>query len=258
MKRTFNIYYSVIPSSERNDGHYSDKYSELRFASLVSCVTRPFVSPLPWSFSHEYFGLSFKRSYHFYVKSKKIAREYDLEKKPFSNMWKRIWQLKTWELGNEFLVKTFPPVNASDHNKFLIRYENLEHLAHLIWILKNEKNSYFLSSIRDSWSQDSNKFLVNKPGIYLIQNSITKKKYIGKSSNLIARLKNYCDVSYIEHHRNSSKIYKAIIKFGLQNFSFTVLENCDEKVLSSREQHFIHVLKPQYNIRKSVLKNPIS
>lgn len=257
MKRTFNLYYSVIPSSERNGGHYSEKYSELRFASFIGCVNRPLVSPLPWGFSHEYFGLYFRRSYHFYVKSRKIVREYNLEKKPFADMSKRIWRVKSWELRDEFLVKTSPPVNATDHNKFLIRYENLEHLAHLIWIIKKDK-SFFLPNRRDSWAQDSEKFLVNKPGIYLIQNSITKKKYVGKSSNLMARLKNYCDVSYIEHHRNSSKIFRAIIKFGLQNFSFTVLENCDEKVLSSREQHFINVIKPQYNIRKSVLKKPIS
>ena len=54
-------------------------------------------------------------------------------------------------------------------------------------------------------------------------------------------------------------IYKAILKYGYENFRVMILEYCSEaallrkkKVLLKREQYYIDTFKPQYNIlRKS-------
>jgi group I intron endonuclease len=115
-----------------------------------------------------------------------------------------------------------------------------------------KKKSPDLLNLHIIWNKEKSFFTLDKPGIYLIQNKISKKKYVGQTSNIHDRLSNYCDVHYIFNKRASSSIYRAILKSGYQNFSFTILEHCDSKDLSKREQYFINLIKPQYNIRKVV------
>ena len=93
---------------------------------------------------------------------------------------------------------------------------------------------------------------LNKKGIYMLTNNVNKKRYIGKSSNLMERFLNYSSKGLIEQ-KQSSMIHRALIKFGYDKFSITIIEYCKESDLNSREQYFINVLKPQYNIRKSRL-----
>lgn len=84
----------------------------------------------------------------------------------------------------------------------------------------------------------------------MITNTVTKKRYVGKSIDLLSRVNSYFDTNFIKG--KSSLIYKALLKFGYDKFSFTILEYCETKDLSSREQHYVDKFKPQYNIRKTV------
>jgi len=43
-------------------------------------------------------------------------------------------------------------------------------------------------------------------------------------------------------------IYFALLKYGHSNFKLEILEYCDSKVLISREQIYLDLLKPEYNI----------
>jgi group I intron endonuclease len=43
-------------------------------------------------------------------------------------------------------------------------------------------------------------------------------------------------------------IYKAILKYGYANFKLEILEYCNPDVLITREQYYIDLLKPKYNI----------
>lgn len=43
-------------------------------------------------------------------------------------------------------------------------------------------------------------------------------------------------------------IYKAILKYGYSNFKLEILEYCDVNILLLREQYYIDLLKPEYNI----------
>lgn len=101
----------------------------------------------------------------------------------------------------------------------------------------------------------------DKSGIYMFTNKITKKSYIGKSSNLRSRFYEYFS-PHLKQLASSSLICKALLNFGYSNFTLSILEYCPEDILSIREQYFISVLKPQYNIRKavskSITKTPIS
>ena len=96
--------------------------------------------------------------------------------------------------------------------------------------------------------------LENTPGIYMITNKITKKFYVGMSKDLKGRFYNYLDLKRLNQD-NSSRINKALIKYGYQNFSISILELHEKTVISSflreREDFFIKVFKPQYNIKRS-------
>nr|QBM09688.1 hypothetical protein [Dactylella sp.] len=46
-------------------------------------------------------------------------------------------------------------------------------------------------------------------------------------------------------------IYNALLKYGYSNFQLEILEYCDPKDCIKKEQYFIELLKPEYNILKS-------
>lgn len=73
----------------------------------------------------------------------------------------------------------------------------------------------------------------------MIKNKISKKIYIGKSLELQARIDNYCDPHYLKNNEKSSNIYRAILKFGYENFSLSILELCEQKELASKEQFYL-------------------
>jgi len=43
-------------------------------------------------------------------------------------------------------------------------------------------------------------------------------------------------------------VYKAIIEYGYSGFKLEILEYCDPKDVIKREQHYLNLLKPKYNI----------
>lgn len=111
-------------------------------------------------------------------------------------------------------------------------------------------------AIFDSWQGESFTFnqLKDKAGVYMIYNKVTKKFYIGMSNNLYKRLQNYLTEKRLIEN-SSSRINKALIKFGYQKFSVTILEFGPPKSyksfkLKEREDFFIKIFKPQYNIRR--------
>ena len=68
-------------------------------------------------------------------------------------------------------------------------------------------------------------------GIYKITNSLTGKHYIGQSNNIERRL--------IEHKSGTQFIDKEIQKFGEENFTFEILEECDDDQLNAKEIFWI-------------------
>ena len=81
-------------------------------------------------------------------------------------------------------------------------------------------------------------------GIYIITNLINGKRYVGQSNNIKRR---FCE------HKSKGKstcrlIHAAIQKYGVENFSFEVLEECPIEKLNEREVFFIKTLSPEYNM----------
>lgn len=98
--------------------------------------------------------------------------------------------------------------------------------------------------------------LNNIPGIYMITKKVTKKFYIGMSTNLKGIFQSYLSVKRLNSNR-SSRIHKALLKYGFDNFSISILEldkdikNKHGPFWREREDFFIKVFKPQYNIKRS-------
>lgn len=91
-----------------------------------------------------------------------------------------------------------------------------------------------------------------KSGIYRWNNLINGKSYIGSSVNLTIRLRIYYSFQTLNKRltASSSIIYKTILKHGYSNFSLDILEYCEPDKLVEREQYYIDLLNPEYNILK--------
>lgn len=74
-----------------------------------------------------------------------------------------------------------------------------------------------------------------KCGIYKITNKINGHAYIGQSTNITRRWADHRK-RYKEHNNT---LYKAFRKYGLENFSFEVLEECEPNMLNEREIYYI-------------------
>lgn len=71
-------------------------------------------------------------------------------------------------------------------------------------------------------------------GIYCITNLINGKKYIGQSVNIKNRWLQEKNLNGINKHLKS-----AFQKYGLESFSFQVLEECSQEELNQKEQEYI-------------------
>lgn len=89
-------------------------------------------------------------------------------------------------------------------------------------------------------------------GIYIITNVINGKYYIGKSVNVNSRLAEHRHHLRKGKHQNNH-LQKAVDKYGMNNFTFELLEECDKDLLLAIEHYWVTILgardeKYGYNI----------
>lgn len=89
----------------------------------------------------------------------------------------------------------------------------------------------------------------HKSGVYLIKNNENGRCYVGSSINISGRFYMYYSLYHITNRKDST-ICKALLKYGYSKFSLEILEYCDPSILIEREQYYLDVLKPQYNVLK--------
>lgn len=121
--------------------------------------------------------------------------------------------------------------------------------------MNNNMNNINIIPIKSYPNSDKYKYVIfkenkGKSGIYRWNNLVTGKSYVGSAINLGNRLNVYYNFFTIEKllGRGSSAIYRAVLKYGHYNFSLDILEYCESKLLIVREQYYINLLKPKYNI----------
>lgn len=77
-------------------------------------------------------------------------------------------------------------------------------------------------------------------GIYKITNLINGKSYIGQSVNIQKRFNAHRSVAFNPNDKNYNyPLYRAIRKYGIDNFSFDILEECDVSELNNKEIYYI-------------------
>lgn len=91
-------------------------------------------------------------------------------------------------------------------------------------------------------------------GIYLIINILNGHRYIGSSVDIYNRLHHhFCllkrNKSHNQHFQNAWN------KYGQDAFHYSVLEYCTKEVRFEREQFYISMMKPEYNLTDNVVAN---
>ena len=86
-------------------------------------------------------------------------------------------------------------------------------------------------------------------GIYKITNLINNQLYIGKTNNFERRWKDHQRLAFSEGHKEYDKtLYKAIRKYGIENFSFEIIEELEDySIAGKREQYWISYYNSYYN-----------
>ena len=84
-------------------------------------------------------------------------------------------------------------------------------------------------------------------GVYAWYNKLNNKIYIGSGVLLYKRLRSYFSNAYLQKTENML-ISKALKKYGMVNFKLFILEHTNTDNVIEREQYWIDVLKPEYNI----------
>ena len=87
-------------------------------------------------------------------------------------------------------------------------------------------------------------------GIYKITNTITGDFYIGSSKNIKSRWADHKCKSTWKNHPNNP-MYIDMQKYGVDKFSFQILEEVEIEYLKEAEQQFIETLKPTYNSNRA-------
>ena len=91
-------------------------------------------------------------------------------------------------------------------------------------------------------------------GIYKIENKLNGHKYIGQSVNIERRWKDEKRVAF-DPNANGYDYYlsRAFRKYGLENFTFEVIEKCPQSELNDRERYWIHFYNSYYDGYNSTL-----
>ena len=94
------------------------------------------------------------------------------------------------------------------------------------------------------------------PKIYVIINKLNGKCYVGSTRSLRHRVIAYFNLALLATQK-SRPISSAILKYGLVNFAFVIIENVDTNMynIEERETYWIKRLKPEYNATKEAARN---
>ena len=94
-------------------------------------------------------------------------------------------------------------------------------------------------------------------GIYKITNQETGECYIGQAADVAKRWKDHAKCGLGIDTPAGNKLYKAIQEYGIWNFSWELLEQCERVDLDEEERYYIQLYKSYefgYNSNKGVKK----
>ena len=80
-----------------------------------------------------------------------------------------------------------------------------------------------------------------KCGIYKITNLMTDECYVGQSVDVYKRWNDHCKCGLGIDTPPGNKLYKAMQEYGLDNFTFELLTECNQNELNEKEKYFIEL-----------------
>ena len=81
-------------------------------------------------------------------------------------------------------------------------------------------------------------------GIYQLKNKVNGKIYIGQSRDIYDRWTRHKNTAFYKNGKDYDiLLYKAIRKYGWDNFEKTILETCTQEELDEKEQYYIEKFK---------------
>lgn len=91
-------------------------------------------------------------------------------------------------------------------------------------------------------------------GIYKITNLTNGHYYVGQAIDIKARWREHrFSANHPEHKDHNSPIHRALAKYGNQNFSYEILEECSRNELDEKEVYWIKVLSARENGNYNIL-----
>lgn len=102
-----------------------------------------------------------------------------------------------------------------------------------------------------------------RSGVYHIVNEINGKSYIGSSSSIYKRWRQWrwyfktANTNEKRHDSYNSPLTRAVLKYGVEHFTFIILEECEpvKETVEARENYYLDLVKPQYNILPNAYTN---
>ena len=96
-----------------------------------------------------------------------------------------------------------------------------------------------------------------RTGVYKLTNLINQKVYIGQAVDIGERFKQHIKCG-LGIDTPSNMLYAAMLKDGVENFTFEVLEECERGQLNDREKYYIDFYRAQehgYNMSRGGARN---
>lgn len=82
-----------------------------------------------------------------------------------------------------------------------------------------------------------------KTGIYKITNTTNQMCYVGQAVNVADRWKQHIKRGIGAETPTKNKLYPAMLKDGVENFTFELIEECDRSLLNDREDYWQEYFK---------------
>lgn len=86
------------------------------------------------------------------------------------------------------------------------------------------------------------------PGIYMLKCLVNGKFYIGQSITPYRRRIQHLSVYKSSESRCNPQIQADLKQYGSDSFVFGIIEHCESEQLLEREQYYINLLNPEYNL----------
>jgi group I intron endonuclease len=86
-----------------------------------------------------------------------------------------------------------------------------------------------------------------KIGVYVWENKLNNKIYVGSGDPLYSRIADYYQPWYLKS-RNSLYIVRSLNKHTMSNFNLHILEYSDSENVIMCEQKWIDLIQPEYNL----------